>query len=80
MRFYNISVRPGDHAPFLETHGNSVSLGRSGLNPSFPTCLNDDTIRVLLTKRKAEKHKTAKNNMYGGNNWGRNEKVQTEVV
>ena len=25
----NISVRPGDHAPFLETHGNSVKLGRS---------------------------------------------------
>ena len=29
MRFYNIAVRPGDHAPFLETHGNSVGLGRS---------------------------------------------------
>ena len=27
--FCNISVRPGDHAPFLETHGNSVRLGRS---------------------------------------------------
>ena len=29
VRFCNISVRPGDHAPFLETHGNSVRLGRS---------------------------------------------------
>ena len=29
--FCNISLRPGDHAPFLETHGNSVRLGRSGL-------------------------------------------------
>ena len=29
MRFFNISVRPWDHAPFLETHGNSVRLGRS---------------------------------------------------
>ena len=28
MTFFNISVRPGDHAPFLETHGNSVRLGR----------------------------------------------------
>ena len=31
VRFCNISLRPGDHAPFLETHGNSVRLGRSGL-------------------------------------------------
>ena len=30
VRFCNISVRPGDHAPFLETHGISVRLGRSG--------------------------------------------------
>ena len=29
VRFCNISVRPGDHVPFLETHGNSVRLGRS---------------------------------------------------
>ena len=29
MRFCNFTVRPGDHAPFLETHGNSVRLGRS---------------------------------------------------
>ena len=29
MRFCNISVRPGDHAPFLETQGHSVRLGRS---------------------------------------------------
>ena len=29
MRFCDISVRPGDRAPFLETHGNSVRLGRS---------------------------------------------------
>ena len=29
MRLCNISVRPGDHAPFLETHGNSVRLGGS---------------------------------------------------
>ena len=28
-RFCNISVIPGDHAPFLETHGHSVRLGRS---------------------------------------------------
>ena len=33
VRFCNIAVRSGDHAPFLETHGNSVILGRSvGLN------------------------------------------------
>ena len=25
-----MSVRPGDHVTFLETHGNSVRLGRSG--------------------------------------------------
>ena len=31
VRFCNISVRTGDHAPFLETHGNSVRLGRSVL-------------------------------------------------
>ena len=31
VRFFNISARPGDHAPFLETHGNSVILGRSGV-------------------------------------------------
>ena len=30
VRFCNISVRPGDHAPFLETHGISLRLGRSG--------------------------------------------------
>ena len=29
VRFCNISVRPGDHAPLLETHGSSVRLGRS---------------------------------------------------
>ena len=29
VRFCNISVRPGDHAPFLETHGHSVRLGMS---------------------------------------------------
>ena len=29
MRCFNISVRPGDHAPFLETRGNSVRLGRT---------------------------------------------------
>ena len=29
VRFCNISVRHGDHAPFLETQGNSVTLGRS---------------------------------------------------
>ena len=29
VSFFNISVRPGDHAPFLETHGNSVRLGTS---------------------------------------------------
>ena len=28
--FCNISVRPGDHAQFLETRRNSVRLGRSG--------------------------------------------------
>ena len=27
VRLFYISVRPGDHAPFLETHGNSVRLG-----------------------------------------------------
>ena len=31
-RFCNISVKPGDHAPFLETHGYSVRLGRSASN------------------------------------------------
>ena len=30
VRFCNISVRPGDQEWFLETHGNSVRLGRSG--------------------------------------------------
>ena len=35
VRLRNISMRPGDHAPCLETHGNSVRLGRSGLAPSF---------------------------------------------
>ena len=35
MRFCNISVRPGDHAPFLETHGNSVRLGRSANGSSY---------------------------------------------
>ena len=29
VRFCSISVRPGDHAPFLETDGNCVRLGRS---------------------------------------------------
>ena len=29
VSFCNISVRPGDHAPFLETHRNSVRLDRS---------------------------------------------------
>ena len=29
VSFCNNSVRPGDHAPFLETNGNSVRLGRS---------------------------------------------------
>ena len=28
-RFLDISGRPGDHPPFLETHGNSGRLGRS---------------------------------------------------
>ena len=32
-RFWTISVRPGDHAPFLETRGNSVRLGRSEKDP-----------------------------------------------
>ena len=27
--FFFIILAPGDHAPFLETHGNSVRLGRS---------------------------------------------------
>ena len=30
VRFCNISLKPGDHARFLETHGNSMRLGRSG--------------------------------------------------
>ena len=30
MRFSNVTVIPGDHAPFLETRGNSVRLVRSG--------------------------------------------------
>ena len=30
MTFRNIAVRPGDHARFLTTPGNSVRLGRSG--------------------------------------------------
>ena len=29
VRCCDISVRPGDRAPFLETHGSSVRLGRS---------------------------------------------------
>ena len=42
MRFWNISVSPGDHAPFLETHGNSVGLGRSakGLEIGLDTFSN----------------------------------------
>ena len=31
-RFFYSSKRPGDHAPFLETPGNSGRLGRSGYN------------------------------------------------
>ena len=49
MIFCNISVRPGDHAPFLETHGNSVRLGRSdGFLPSDLT----DTVLVPIVKEK----------------------------
>ena len=33
-------VRPADHAPFLETHGNSVRLGRSAMAyVNVTTCL-----------------------------------------
>ena len=41
MRLCNISARPGDHAPFLETHGNSVRLGRSakGTKNRTVTCI-----------------------------------------
>ena len=31
----NITAEPGDHAPFLETHGNSVTLGRSACKIIF---------------------------------------------
>ena len=40
---YN-SGRPGDHAPFLETPGNSGRLGRSALDMRILLPLDGDTV------------------------------------
>ena len=39
-------MRPGDHAPFLETHANSVRLGRSASTVIHSTQGNRDTAAV----------------------------------
>ena len=55
VRFSSISVRRGDHAPFLETHRNSVRLGRSDqivvLRSSlFPSVFQDVVISPMFLR------------------------------
>ena len=58
-------MRPGDHAQFLETHGNSVRLGRSAFNDDHDELMitiNISIKRERVSEREREREREGERN------------------